>query len=121
MLHQLRDAGYLLAIATGKNRAGLQHALDSTGIGDLFSATRCADETVSKPSPVMLQELLAELGVAAERAVMIGDTTHDLQMAERAGVEAIGVSCGAHSMEALIVLKPLLCLRQTVDLSEYLI
>lgn len=116
MLEELRGAGYRLAVATGKTRAGLQRALQATGTEDLFCITRTADETASKPDPLMLLEIMAHTEVAPERTLMIGDSIHDLQMAQNARISAIGVSCGAHSEQTLQQYRPLLCLSQPADL-----
>jgi len=104
---ELHSNGYLLAVATGKNRNGLNRALAASEMGEFFHATRTADQTFSKPHPAMLLELIDELGVPVERVLMVGDTTHDLQMAINAGVDAVGVTHGAHSKEQLSELKPL--------------
>ena len=96
MLQALRQRQHVLAVATGKSRAGLQQALDSAELHHLFDGSRTADETAGKPNPLMLQELMAEFDAAPERTLMIGDTTHDLEMAHRAGCASIGVSYGAH-------------------------
>lgn len=109
-LEWLRDAGYLLAVATGKSRRGLDLSLDETGLRDLFHATRCADETRSKPHPQMLIELMDELGVAPARTLMIGDTEYDLLMAVNAGAGALAVCYGVHAPERLQALEPLACL-----------
>ena len=106
LLGELRDEGYLLAVATGKSRVGLNRALDEARLTSLFDGTRCADETFSKPHPAMLQELTRELGQALERTVMIGDTTHDLLMASNAGAAGIAVAYGAHEADALAALEP---------------
>ena len=104
---ELHDNGYWLAVATGKSNAGLQRALESSNMAAYFHATRTADRTLSKPDPAMLIELMDELGVEAERTLMIGDTTHDLQMAQNAGVDAVGVMHGAHPPEQLREFSPL--------------
>jgi len=96
MLEALRARGHLLGVATGKSRRGLDDALNSSVLRGLFDATRTADETASKPDPRMLIELMEEFQVAPERTVMIGDTTHDLQLARNAGTASVGVSYGAH-------------------------
>ncbi|WP_338845335.1 HAD-IIIA family hydrolase [Massilia sp. W12] len=96
MLDELAQMGYQLAVATGKSRAGLERAMHDSGLQHRFDATRCADETFSKPHPAMLLELCEQLGHAPERCVMIGDTTHDLQMAQNAGAHGVAVSYGAH-------------------------
>jgi phosphoglycolate phosphatase len=106
LLEELRDAGYLLAVATGKSRVGLNRALDEVGLTRLFDGTRCADETFSKPHPAMLQEITRELGQNLGRTVMIGDTTHDLQMALNAGAAGVAVTYGAHPADALAALEP---------------
>ncbi len=116
MLVQLKQAGYRLAVATGKTRAGLQQALIATGTESLFDITRCADETASKPEPLMLLQILAHTQTVQERALMVGDSTHDLQMAANAGMSAIAVSCGAHSAELLRQYQPLHCLAQPNEL-----
>src|SRR5574340_917217 len=106
-LIELHDAGFWLAVATGKNRAGLDRALESTGLKQYFHATRTADQTFSKPNPTMLFELLDELAVSAERTLMVGDTTHDVQMAQNAGVDVVAVGHGAHPPEQLQELEQL--------------
>lgn len=107
LLHELRDAGYRLAVATGKSRAGLARELVETGTGALFEATRCADETRSKPHPAMLEALLDATGTPPEAALVVGDTTYDLDMARAAGVAAVGVSWGVHAPEQLHACGPL--------------
>jgi phosphoglycolate phosphatase len=120
MLRELADAGHLLAIATGKSRAGLDRAFAATGLGNLFHASRCADECFSKPHPAMLLELMDELGSAPANTLMIGDTTHDLQMALNAGVGGLGVSYGAHPKSQLTELAPLACVDSIEELSAWL-
>lgn len=100
-LKRLADGGWWLAVATGKSRVGLDRALAHTGLGAHFHATRCADECFSKPHPAMLEELMAELSVPAARTLMVGDTTHDLQMAQNAGVDGLAVTFGAHAAAML--------------------
>lgn len=107
LLATLQEQGRLLAIATGKNRPGLSRVLDQTGIGHRFHATRCADEARGKPHPEMLLQLLHELRVAPEEAVMIGDTSFDMEMAANAGMARIGLRHGAHAPEQLTVWEPL--------------
>jgi phosphoglycolate phosphatase len=99
LLHMLKERNHWLAVATGKSRQGLNEALAHVSLHGLFDATRTADETASKPHPMMLNELMAELGVAPERTLMIGDTTHDLQLAQNAGTHSVAVSFGAHEPE----------------------
>ncbi|MEY4684508.1 MAG: hypothetical protein RLZ25_967 [Pseudomonadota bacterium] len=121
LLTALREEGFQLAVATGKARSGLDAALDETGIRHLFDATRCADETASKPDPLMVEEILEELQVAKDRALMIGDSLHDLRMADRAGIRAIGVSQGANDHEELMSLSPVFCIAEIHELSRYLL
>ena len=100
-LDLLRERGYLLAVATGKSRRGLDRVLHSHGMADFFDASRCADESASKPDPRMLRELLEHFAVAPEEACMVGDTEFDMVMAVRANMARIGVSYGAHAAERL--------------------
>lgn len=120
MLAELSQQGYFLAVATGKSRVELNRALDATKVMSLFDATRCADETFSKPHPAMLQELTRELGQDMKRTVMIGDTTHDLQMAVNAGAAGIGVCYGAHPVDELQTLDPLYAADSIKDLHAWL-
>jgi phosphoglycolate phosphatase len=106
MLSDLSQQNYFLAVATGKSRVGLNRALNATGLLSVFDATRCADETFSKPHPAMLQELTRELGQQMTRTLMIGDTTHDLQMALNAGAASVAVEYGAHPVHELTALQP---------------
>ena len=106
LLDALKARGHLLAVATGKSRRGLDEALHSVELRGVFDASRTADETAGKPDPLMLHELMAEFGVPAERVLMIGDTTHDLQMALNAACPSVGVSYGAHEPEAFEILRP---------------
>lgn len=120
LLASLRAAGHLLAVATGKSRPGLDRALEVSGLGPCFHATRCADECFSKPHPQMLEELMAEFGVAPDATLMIGDTSHDVQMAHNAGVAAVAVSYGAHPKAGLESLSPLQCVDSVVELAQWL-
>ena len=120
MLTDLREAGYFLAVATGKSRVGLNRALDAVRLTGMFDATRCADETFSKPNPAMLHELTRELGQDLRRTVMIGDTTHDLQMAVNAGAAAVAVTYGAHPVDALLALEPRFCANNVSELAAWL-
>ena len=90
--------------------------LVATGLTTMFHATRCADETASKPHPMMVEELLSELQVAPKRTLLIGDSVHDLQLARNAGVDAVAVAAGANTRDELLELQPLVCLEQTIDL-----
>ncbi len=98
---ELRQRGHRTAVATGKSRRGLDRVFNATGKGCLFDSSRCADETRSKPHPQMLMELLAEAGTPATEAVMVGDTEYDVAMAVSAGITAVGVSFGVHSVARL--------------------
>jgi phosphoglycolate phosphatase len=120
LLTQLVDEGYLLAVATGKGRKGLDRALEQTGLARRFHASRCADETRSKPHPEMLLELMDRLGTEPRRTLMVGDTTHDLQMAANAGCPAIAVAAGAHDRAQLEALGPLACLPSVSHLAPWL-
>ena len=120
MLQDLRARNHWLAVATGKSRRGLDHVLQQSGLGPMFDATRTADETASKPDPRMLLELMREFGAEPERTLMIGDTTHDLQMAVNAGTPAIGVSYGAHEPDAFAPLHPLAVVHSTTELDAWL-
>lgn len=115
-LHYLKAQGHTLTIATGKSRKGLDRIFGVLGLSDFFHATRCADETASKPDPLMLHELLLEFGVGAEDAVMIGDTEYDMEMAKNIAMPRIAVSYGAHHVERLHVYEPVLCLDQFDEL-----
>lgn len=120
MIASLAESGHMLAVATGKSRKGLDRAMAYTGLGKHFVATRCADECFSKPHPQMLLELMDELGVAAGRTLMIGDTSHDLQMAAAAGVSALAVTFGAHSRAALLAHAALDYLDRPQELAPWL-
>ena len=109
-LTRLSEAGYRLAIATGKARRGLDRALRDTATSRYFCSSRCADEALSKPHPKMLHDILDHTGVSAERAIMVGDTTYDLQMAASAAMPGLAVSYGAHERERLLAHNPLACL-----------
>jgi phosphoglycolate phosphatase len=120
MLAELSQQGYFLAVATGKSRVGLNRALNAVGLLSLFDATRCADETFSKPHPAMLQELTRELGQDMRRTVMIGDTTHDLLMANNAGAAGIAVEYGAHPLNQLEACKPVFSAKTVRELHDWL-
>lgn len=106
-LQRLEQAGHSVAIATGKSRAGLDRVLKNLGWLDRFRASRCADETASKPHPLMLEQLIAECAVNPSDVFMVGDTEYDLAMAQNAGVHGIGVSYGAHEASRLYSHSPL--------------
>jgi phosphoglycolate phosphatase len=109
-----------LAIATGKSRKGLDRALQAGGLGRYFRSSRCADETHPKPHPAMLLELMEEFEVEAAQALMIGDTSHDLEMAKAAGVDAVAVTYGAHPEQGLRACGPRGCVASVAELSEWL-
>ena len=120
MLRDLAAEGYLLAVATGKSRRGLEYVLDQTGLRATFHATRTADEAFSKPHPQMLLDILDDLGVPPQEAMMVGDTTYDLEMARSARMAAVGVCTGGHPREELERLRPLACLDRVIDLAPWL-
>ena len=119
-LQLLNEAGFLLAIATGKGRTGLDKVLGHTGLEGLFAATRCADETRSKPHPQMLDEILGELRVDAHQTIMVGDTEYDMGMAREAGVHPVAVSYGVHDRQRLMQHQPLVCLDTISELVDWL-
>lgn len=109
-----------LAIATGKSRKGLDRALDAGNLKRYFTTSRCADETRPKPHPAMLLEIIAELAILKERTLMIGDTSHDLEMAKAAGVDALAVTYGAHPERGLRACAPRACVTNVRELEEWL-
>ncbi len=108
-LKKLQGNDYSLAIATGKARIGLDRVLEHCQLGEYFVISRCADEAKSKPHPRMVQDILAETGISAENAIVVGDTTYDIQMAHSASTDALAVSYGVHSREKLKAENPLGC------------
>jgi phosphoglycolate phosphatase len=120
VIETLASRDYLLAVATGKGRKGLNMVLEATGLKGYFHATRCADETFSKPHPEMLTQILDELGVFPHEALMIGDTEYDLQMAAHAGMPAVAVSYGVHAVERLRRHEPLACLDAVTEIPSWL-
>jgi phosphoglycolate phosphatase len=121
LLQTLKDRQHLLAVATGKSRRGLDETLARDELSSIFDASRTADETAGKPHPLMLQELMAEFGVPPERLLMVGDTTHDLQMALNAGCHSVGVSYGAHDHSAFGALSPLFVAHSVAELQQWLL
>ena len=121
LLNDLRERGHLLAVATGKSRRGLDEALHSVDLRGVFDGSRTADQTAGKPHPLMLQELMADFDGAPERLLMIGDTTHDLQMAVNAGCASVGVSYGAHEPDAFHALQPLAVAHSVRELHDWLL
>jgi phosphoglycolate phosphatase len=120
MLAELKSRQHLLAVATGKSRLGLNDALAAVELQGLFDSSRTADETAGKPHPLMLHELMREFGVEPQRVLMIGDTTHDLQMALNASCASVGVSYGAHEPQAFDALKPLFVAHSVAELRSWL-
>ncbi len=120
MLHSLRGRQHWLAVATGKSRQGLNHALQAVEIKGLFDSSRTADETAGKPDPLMLHELMREFDVPPERTLMIGDTTHDLAMARHAGCPSLAVSYGAHEPSGFAPFQPLAVLHSVAELHDWL-
>lgn len=120
LLNDLRARGHWLAVATGKSRRGLDVALQTVALQGVFHASRTADETASKPHPQMLLELMDELDVPPERTLMIGDTTHDLLMAQQAGCDAVAVTYGAHPHDDLRALQPRFVAHTVAELHGWL-
>jgi phosphoglycolate phosphatase len=121
LLAELKQRHHWLAVATGKSRRGLDEVLHTVQLKGVFDGSRTADETAGKPHPRMLQELMREFGVEPERTLMIGDTTHDLQMALNAGCASVGVSYGAHEPEAFHVLQPRHVAHSVRELHDWLL
>ncbi|HSW15997.1 MAG TPA: HAD-IA family hydrolase [Ramlibacter sp.] len=121
LLRELRERHHCLAVATGKSRRGLDEALRSVELHGVFDGSRTADETAGKPHPRMLQELMREFDAPPERTLMIGDTTHDLQMALNAGCASVGVSYGAHEPDDFPLLRPLHVAHSVADLRAWLL
>lgn len=117
---ELKASGYQLAVATGKSRHGLTRALESSGLGEWFAATRCADQTHSKPHPAMVLELIDELDADPARTLVIGDTSHDLLMASNAGVASLGVTYGAHEPDDLHPHAPLALMNSFAEVHAWL-
>jgi phosphoglycolate phosphatase len=120
LLAELKGRHHWLAVATGKSRRGLDEVLQSSQLAGVFDGSRTADETAGKPDPLMLNELMREFGADPERTLMIGDTTHDLQMALNAGCPAVGVSYGAHEPNEFDALSPLFVAHSVGDLHAWL-
>ena len=110
----------VLAIATGKSRRGLERSLEATGVRRFFASSRCADETTPKPHPAMLVELMDELGVEAGGVLMVGDTSHDMEMARAAGVDGVAVTYGAHEEHYLRACGPRGCVESVQALGRWL-
>jgi phosphoglycolate phosphatase len=121
LLEELDASAYFLAVATGKTRAGLDRALAKNGLATRFHATRCADEGFPKPHPDMLLHLMERLAAAPRETLMIGDTTHDLELARNAGASGVAVAYGAHEPEGLAQLAPLATMHSIAELREWLV
>lgn len=121
VLTSLKESDYLISVATGKSRAGLDRVLSALNMTDTFDGSRCADETVSKPDPLMLQELLDQFDLTPDEALMVGDTEFDLDMAYRAGIPSIGVSYGAHSKDRLLQFNPVAIIDEFINLKNYIL
>lgn len=121
MLRDLKARHHWLTVATGKGKRGLDEALAHSGLVEMFDGTRTADRTASKPDPLMLHELMREFGTEPQRTLMIGDTTHDLQMAANAGTPSVAVSYGAHEREAFEAFDPLFVAHSTKELHDWLL
>mgnify|MGYP003658745366 FL=1 len=119
-LEGLKQQGYLLAVATGKSRKGLDRVLKARELSDFFHGSRCADETAGKPNPLMLNELLKEFGASPQEALMVGDTEFDLAMAVNAGVPCVAVSYGAHCASRFDQYAPLACIDQFHEINNIL-
>ena len=120
MLQALKATGVKLAVATGKSRSGLNEVLQTMDLRGVFDDSRTADETAGKPNPKMLFELMTSLGVAPERVLMVGDTSHDLGMANNAGCASLGVSFGAHDQASLDACKPLAVVHSIDEMQQWL-
>ncbi len=121
MLRDLKDRHHWLAVATGKSRRGLDEALEAVEMQRLFDGTRTADETASKPHPQMLLELMRQFGTEPERTLMIGDTSHDLELARNAGCPAVAVTYGAHAHDSLLAYDLLLVAHDVASLHAWLL
>jgi phosphoglycolate phosphatase len=119
-LQSFAEAGYLLAVATGKSRMGLSRDMERSQTAALFATTRTVDEAPSKPHPAMVLDILDELGLRPHQALVVGDTTYDLLMAKNAGAPAVGVTSGSHPREQLLTAEPLDCLDSVLDLGAWL-
>ena len=121
LLQALKARHHWLAVATGKTRRGLDDVLNTSQLKGMFDGSRTADETASKPDPLMLLELMREFGTDPEATLMIGDTTHDLQLAANAGTPSVAVSYGAHEREAFEEFTPLTVAHSTAELKDWLL
>ena len=120
LLHALREQRVKLAVATGKGRVGLDRVLATSRLESYFDFTRCADESFGKPNPAMLHDIMTHLGLDARRVLMVGDTTHDVQMAHNAGVDSIAVSYGAHDIPTLQAAGPTVLVHSVAEMHDWL-
>jgi phosphoglycolate phosphatase len=120
-LQHLKKAGYRMAVATGKSRRGMNRVLDRLNMQHFFDASRCADETASKPHPLMLQELLDEFSINADQAVMVGDTEYDMDMAKQLNMPRAAVSYGAHHIDRMMPYQPSVCIDRFSELVEWVL
>jgi phosphoglycolate phosphatase len=120
VLETLHGSGYMLAIATGKGRTGLERSIKETDCTGLFHMTRCADEALSKPHPQMLLDIMAVLDVEPSHTLMVGDTVYDMQMAQQAGTDALAVTYGVHDKDRLLSFNPLACLDDITQVPAWL-
>jgi phosphoglycolate phosphatase len=118
-LADMADLGYQMAVATGKARRGLSRVLDDSPLKQFFGITRCADETRSKPHPLMLEEIISETGVSRQRAIMVGDTVYDLEMASNAGIDSLAVSYGVHPCDRLTLYTSYKCMHSFRDVRNW--
>lgn len=121
LLSALEQQGHYLAVATGKGRLGLDKVLEETGLTSVFHATRCADETFSKPHPQMLLDIMERLGADTQETLMVGDTEYDMQMASNAGTAALAVSYGVHSKQRLLKCQPVSCVDSVAEMADWLL
>lgn len=121
LVEELNEKNYFLAVATGKGRNGLDKVLKETKMNELFPVTRCADESHSKPHPQMILDIIDYYGINANEAIMVGDTEYDLQMANNALANSIGVTYGVHEKQRLLDCEPLICLDNINELHNWLL
>lgn len=120
VLHGFAEQRYLLAVATGKGRRGLDRDMANHGLDTLFVTTRCADDAPSKPHPQMLEEIMEEVDVPSSETLMIGDTAFDMEMARSAGVASVAVTTGVHDRQRLLEFDPLALLDSIAELPAWL-
>ncbi len=121
LLDSLKQAGYLLAIATGKSRPGLDSVLAETGVADYFVLTKSGEETACKPDPLMLQQIVDALGITVADALMVGDSVYDLDMAQRIGMHAVAMTHGVHDASQLAVYHPVAFCDDLMQLKSWLL